>query len=242
MPNVQETATLNIVIPVYNEGNNIGATLNRIFRSLRETAVNTYITIVYDFDEDNTLPAIELLRAGYPMAIRLQKNRGKGVCEAIKQGLLASQTTFVLVSMADTSDDYGKLPLMLEKAMEGWDIVCGSRYMRGGSQRGGPLLKKTLSRLAGLSLHWLTGLPTHDVTNSYKLYRRSILDSIQLESSGGFEIGIEIVVKAFARRMKITEVPCSWRNRSQGESRFRLTKWIPLYLKWYWYALKTIFT
>jgi dolichol-phosphate mannosyltransferase len=238
MPNVQDKATLNIVIPVYNEGANICATLSRIAECLRETTVNTYVTVVYDFDEDNTLPAIESLRAGYPMAIRLQKNTGKGVCEAIKQGILASQTTFVLVTMADMSDDYEKLPLMLAKAMAGWDIVCGSRYMRGGSQHGGPLLKKTLSRLAGLSLHWLAGLPTHDVTNSYKVYRRSILDSIQLQSTGGFEIGAEIVVKAFANRMKITEVPCSWRDRSQGESRFRLNRWIPLYLKWYWYALK----
>ncbi len=234
-------ASLNIVIPVYNEGANIGATLSRIAEGLRETTVKTYVTVVYDFEEDNTLPAIESLRTGYPMPIRLQKNTGKGVCEAIKQGLLASHTTFVLVTMADMSDDYEKLPLMLAEATAGWDIVCGSRYMRGGSQHGGPLLKKTLSRLAGLSLHWLAGLPTHDVTNSYKLYRRSILDSIHLESSGGFEIGSEIVVKAFASRMKITEVPCSWRDRSQGESRFRLTKWLPLYLKWYWYALKTRF-
>lgn len=111
--------------------------------------------------------------------------------------------------------------------------------MRGGKQYGGPLLKKTLSRMAGLSLHWFAGLPTHDVTNSYKLYRREILDAITLESFGGFEIGIEIVVKAYARGMKIAEVPCSWWDRSQGESRFRLRKWIPLYLKWYMYALKT---
>lgn len=239
MPDIPCTAALNIVIPVYNEGANIGATLNRIAECLRETTVRTCVTIVYDFDEDNTLPVIESLRTDYPMAIHLQKNRGGGVCEAVKQGLLASQTTFVLVSMADMSDDYEKLPIMLAKAMSGWDIVCGSRYMRGGSQHGGPFLKKTLSRLAGLSLHWLVGLPTHDVTNSFTLYRRSILDSIRLESSGGFEIGTEIVVKAFARRMKITEVPCSWRDRSQGESRFRLIEWIPLYLKWYWYALTT---
>ena len=239
MPDVLGTITLNIVIPVYNEGANIGATLSRIAECLQVTAVNTCVTIIYDFDEDNTLPAIESLRSGYPLPIRLQKNTGKGVCEAIKQGLLASQTTFVLVTMADMSDDYEKLPLMLAKAVAGWDIVCGSRYMRGGIQPGGPLFKKTLSRLAGLSLHWLIGLSTHDVTNSYKLYRRSILDSIQLESTGGFEIGMEIVVKAFARRMKITEVPCSWRDRSQGESRFRLAKWIPLYMKWYWYALTT---
>jgi dolichol-phosphate mannosyltransferase len=149
MPDIQDTATLNIVIPVFNEGANIGVTLSRIAGCLGDSNVPASVTIVYDFDEDNTLPVIESLRAGFPMAIRLQKNTGKGVCEAIKQGLLASRTTFVLVTMADMSDDYEKLPLMLVKAMAGWDIVCGSRYMRGGSQHGGPLVKKTLSRLAG---------------------------------------------------------------------------------------------
>lgn len=232
------TASLNIVIPVYNEGANIATTMGRIAECLQGTSIHAQVTIVYDFDADDTLPVVESLRSNYPMPVRLQKNTGKGVCDAIKQGLLASQSTFVLVTMADMSDDYEKLPLMLDKAVAGWDIVCGSRYMRGGKQYGGPLIKKTLSRMAGLSLHWLAGLPTHDVTNSYKLYRRAILNEIILESSGGFEIGIEIVVKAHARGMKITEVPCSWWDRSQGESRFRLKKWIPLYLKWYMHALK----
>ncbi len=230
--------SLNIVIPVYNEGANIVATLGRIAECLQGTNVSTQVTIVYDFDADDTLPVVESLRTEYPVPIRLQKNTGKGVCDAIKQGLLASESSYVLVTMADMSDDYAKLPLMLEKAAVGWDIVCGSRYMRGGRQYGGPLLKKTLSRMAGLSLHWLARIPTHDVTNSYKLYRRAILDVIPLESAGGFEIGIEIVVKAHAQGMRITEVPCSWWDRSFGESRFRLKKWIPLYLKWYRYALK----
>jgi glycosyltransferase involved in cell wall biosynthesis len=232
------TTSLNIVIPVFNEGANIAATLGRIAECLQGVAVDARVTIVYDFDGDNTLPVVESLRAGYSMPIYLQRNTGKGVCDAIKQGLLASQTTFVLVTMADMSDDYAKLPEMLARAEQGWDIVCGSRYMRGGRQYGGPLLKKTLSRVAGLSLHWLAGVPTHDVTNSYKLYRRALLDEISLESSGGFEIGIEIVVKAHALGKKITEVPCCWWDRSQGESRFRLKKWLPLYFKWYVYALK----
>lgn len=238
MAEEKQTASLNIVIPVYNEGANIGATLGRIAECVPAEAINAQVTIVYDFDEDDTLPVVASLRAGYPMPIVFEKNTGKGVCDAIKQGLMGSQTTFVLVTMADMSDDYEKLPLMLAKGVEGWDIVCGSRYMRGGRQYGGPLVKKTLSRVAGLSLHYLAGVPTHDVTNSYKLYRRAILDEISLESSGGFEIGIEIVVKAHARGMKIAEVPCSWWDRSQGESRFRMRKWIPLYLKWYLHALK----
>lgn len=239
MAEEKNATSLNIVIPVYNEGANIGATLGRIAECMQGTAVDARVTIVYDFEGDDTLPVVERLRAGYSMPVCLQKNTGKGVCDAIRQGLLASQTTFVLVTMADMSDDYEKLPVMLARAMDGWDIVCGSRYMRGGKQHGGPWLKKTLSRMAGLSLYWLAGLPTHDVTNSYKLYRRSILDAITIESFGGFEIGIEIVVKAHARGMKITEVPCSWWDRSQGESRFRLKKWIPLYLKWYVYALQS---
>lgn len=230
--------SLNVVIPVYNEGENIATTLACIAGCLKQIPVPAQVTIVYDMDTDDTLPVVESLRAAYPIPIMLQKNSGKGACDAIKQGLLASQSTYVLVTMADMSDDYGKLPLMLEKAAEGWDIVCGSRYVRGGRQYGGPLLKKVLSRMAGLSLHWVAGVPTHDVTNSYKLYRRAIFDLIPLESSGGFEIGIEIVVKAYLLGMKITEVPCSWRDRSHGESRFQLRKWIPLYWKWYWYGIK----
>jgi glycosyltransferase involved in cell wall biosynthesis len=239
MSDALNETTLNIVIPVYNEGANIGKTLARVAECMRSktSEVQTQVTIVYDFDEDDTLPVVESLRSSYPLSIQLQKNTGHGVCDAIKQGLLASQTTFVLVTMADMSDDYDKLPLMLEKAIQGYDIVCGSRYMRGGQQFGGPLLKKTLSRLAGVSLHWLAGVPTHDVTNSYKLYRRTILEEFSLESSGGFEIGLEIVVKTFVAGGRITEIPSRWWDRSQGQSRFRLRKWIPLYLKWYLYAL-----
>jgi glycosyltransferase involved in cell wall biosynthesis len=230
---------LNIVIPVYNEGANIGATLDTIAQSLENSPGAARVTIVYDFDEDNTLPVIEAMRASYPLAIQLQKNSGRGVCGAIKEGILASDTTFVLVTMADMSDDYGKLSQMLSTAAEGWDIVCGSRYVRGGHQFGGPLLKKTLARLAGLSLHWIMRVPTHDITNSYKLYRRSIFEQIRIESTGGFEIGIEIVVKAFVNGMRITEVPCSWWDRSHGQSRFRLAKWLPFYLKWYLYAFRS---
>jgi glycosyltransferase involved in cell wall biosynthesis len=229
---------LNIVVPVYNEGANIATTLGKIAKSLGKFQQETQITLVYDFDEDDTLPVVAAIRGDYSIPIRLQKNTVRGVCSAIKQGILASDSSFVLVTMADMSDDYDQLPAMLAAADQGWDIVCGSRYMRGGHQYGGPLLKKTLSRLAGLSLHWLTGIPTHDATNSYKLYRRSIFDEITIESSGGFEIGIEIVVKAFVKHMKITEVPCSWWDRTEGQSRFRLIKWMPLYAKWYLCALR----
>jgi hypothetical protein len=120
---------------------------------------------------------------------------------------------------------------------EGYDIVCASRYMKGGRQVGGPAFKKFLSRMAGISLHWLSGLPTHDATNAFRAYRRSVLLETPIESTGGFEYSLEITAKAYVRGRRITEVPSTWRDRSAGQSRFKLRAWLPLYLKWYRYAL-----
>jgi len=129
--------------------------------------------------------------------------------------------------MADLSDDLSKVDEMFEKINKGFDIVCGSRYMKGGEQKGGPWFKKLLSRTAGVSLHFFTGLPTHDVTNSFKMYTKKVLNGIKIESHGGFEIGMEIVIKAFQKGYNITEVPSSWRDRKKGKTRFRFWKWLP---------------
>lgn len=108
-----------------------------------------------------------------------------------------AENEMVLVMMADSSDRLDVVDTMCQMMDGGYDLVCGSRYMKGGSQSGGPFLKKLFSRVAGISLHMLSGISTHDVTNSFKLYRKSMLDQIQVESTGGFEIGMEITVKAF---------------------------------------------
>ena len=87
-------------------------------------------------------------------------------------------------------------------------------------------------------MHWVAGIPTHDATNSFKLYRRSLFDRIRIESQGGFEIGMEILIKAHLLGCKIGEVPSTWRDRSGGESKFQLLRWLPHYLHWYSLALK----
>ena len=81
------------------------------------------------------------------------------------------------VVMADLSDDLAIVPAMLAKYRQGDRIVCASRYMAGGKQIGGPLLKRTLSRLAGLSLRYGIGFPTHDATNNFRLYDAALVPS-----------------------------------------------------------------
>jgi len=226
---------IQVIIPVYNEADNILHTLGE----LREKVRTEYdILIIYDFDGDNTLPVVNAYIAEQGCDnIRLIRNRyGNGVLNAIKTGFESCTDGVALVVMADTSDDIAIIDAMLEKINEGYDLVCGSRYMKGGRQVGGPLLKKLMTRTAGVSLHLLTGIPTHDVSNSFKMYRVSLLRDIHPESTGGFEIGMEILVKAFVRGYRITEIPSVWRNRVAGKSRFQITKWLPNYLHWYVYA------
>jgi len=229
---------LGIIIPVYNEAENIGRTLTAIAEKVK-TPHRIYI--VYDFDEDNTLPAIKEF-IGQGIDLKLVRNPARGVVNAIRTGLRKAEEEFLLVTMADLSDDYAVVDKMYRLICEGYDVVCGSRYMRGGKQIGGPPIKKALSRIAGVSLRYLAGIPTHDATNSFKLYSKRLTDSLEIESDGGFEIGMEIVVKAHFAGFRVTEVPCTWTDREKGSSRFTILKWMPKYLRWYFYAVKKRFS
>ena len=222
-------------MPVYNEGENVVPTLMGI-----KSAVTTEpyeVLVVYDFEEDTTVPVVRGLAAELPQ-VRLHKNDlGRGALNAIKSGLAAAAAPYIVVTMADASDEPADIDRMQALAERGADVVCGSRYMRGGHHVGGPWLKKLMSRAAGLSLHWVGGLPVHDATNSFRLYSRRLLDQVTIESSGGFELGIELTVKAHQLGLKVAEVPTTWRDRTGGESRFQMRAWIPHYAHWYWRGL-----
>lgn len=227
---------LSIVLPVYNEGENITAVLLGIDGQVRTRPIE--VLVVYDFEEDNTLPVLHRLQATLPY-VRPHRNRlGRGVINAIKAGFGAATAPFVLVMMADGSDEPEVVDRMLTAAERGADVVAGSRYMRGGGQIGGPPLKRTLSRAAGLSLHHLAGVGTHDSTSNFKLYSRRLLDQVVIQSQGGFELALELTMKAYRLGMPIAEVPTTWRDRTAGTSRFKLWQWMPRYLRWYGYGMR----
>ena len=226
-----------LVVPVYNEAENIAA----FCANVRATLPPGYeVLVCYDFDEDNTLPALAALpEATRPPNLRLVRNTlGRGVRYAIEAGMRAATAPVVVVTMADLSDDYSRATEMIERAERGAAVVCASRYMRGGQQKGGPLLKRLLSRVAGVTLHHFAGLPTHDATNSFKAYRRDFLAETTIESPAGFTLALELTVKAHFGGRRVEEVPAAWSHRSAGQSRFRLFAWLPHYLHWYVWALR----
>lgn len=222
---------LSVVVPVYNEGENVVPTLRGIVERSRTRPLE--VLVVHDFDEDTTVPVVKRLQAEFP-ELQLHRNTiGRGVLNAIKSGLAAARAPYVLVTMGDGSDDAGDIDSMYELARGGADVVAGSRYMQGGRQVGGPLMKRTMSRAAGLSLHWLAGIPVHDATSNFRMYSKRLLDKVTIESDGGFELGIELTVKAHLLGMRVAEVPTTWRDRTAGQSRFQLWRWLPRYMRWY---------
>jgi len=227
---------LNIVIPVCNEEENIAIAVKKI----REECKCSYsITIVYDTDEDTTVPVVRQMQMDMKNLFLLKNKYGRGVLNAIKTGLEETVEKYVVVTMADLSDPPAVINEMFRIAEEqNADIVCGSRYMKGGGKAGGPVVKGLMSRIAGLTLYYMAGIPTHDATNSFKLYRTSFLKQQNIESKGGFELGIELVVKAYIQKYNICETPTVWTDRIAGKSNFKLFKWLPGYLKWYFYAFR----
>ncbi len=225
------SAQATIVVPVYNEGDNIRQTLAELDAKVR---VDAQVWLVYDRDDDTTVPPARELEGKTRLPFRLVRNKyGRGALNAIKTGLEDASSELVVVTMADLCDPPEVINDMVAAAeRENADIVCASRYMKGGKQYGGPRFKGFLSHTAGLLLCWFARLPTHDPTNSFKLYRKSFLNTVTVESTGGFELGLELVVKAHLARRQIVEVPTTWRDRVAGQSNFKLWKWLPNYLKW----------
>jgi dolichol-phosphate mannosyltransferase len=221
---------ISIVVPVYQEAANIQAFLRDVESHVQEPHE---VLIVYDFPEDNTLPAIAAMEPPCPNVRLVHNTLGKGVLNALKAGFHASQGDVMVVMMADRSDEPRDVSAMARLIRNGTDVVAGSRYAPGGRQEGGPVLKRTLSWLAGVSLHYLAGLPIRDATNNFRAYSRRVLEQIPIESTAGFALALELTLKAHWRGWPVKEVPTVWRDRTAGRSRFRLFAWLPHYLRWY---------
>jgi glycosyltransferase involved in cell wall biosynthesis len=231
------SAELDIVIPVYNEGGNIVATLAGLAGALTTPA---RVLICYDHPEDDTLPAIRSnpqAHAGLP--VTFVRNPGRGAHAAVMSGFAASTAPFVLMYPADDHTNAPMLDRMVELARQGCDIVCASRFMPGGAMVGCPLLKAVLVRAANATLHRFARLPTTDASNGFRLFSRRVIERIAIESDQGFCYSIELLVKVHRLGWRIADVPVRWIERRHGASRFRVLKWLPGYLRWYIYAFAT---
>ncbi len=227
---------LDIVIPVYNEGENIIPVLEQLHK---DVTTKFTVLICYDHDHDTTLKALESYKPDFE--IKYVKNEKTGPHGAVLSGFKASTAEAILVFPADDTYNTEIIDPLMNRFREGYDLVVPSRFMRGGKMEGCPALKSFLVRLSAFSLYHFARLPVHDPTNGFRLFSRKIINQIVIESTLGFSFSLELLVKCHRLRWKIAEIPAAWYERRKGKSRFRIAKWLFEYLRWYFYAFATHF-
>jgi dolichol-phosphate mannosyltransferase len=233
------TPRLDIVIPVYNEGNIILSTLGEL---RRQVTTPSRILICYDRPDDDTLSTIKAQpKQVEGLDIEFVRNPSRGPHAAVTSGLAASRAPYVLVFPADDDFNAGIIDTMVAKAEQGADIVCASRFIPGGCMVGCPWLKATLVRAAAFTLYYVARLPTRDATSGFRLFSRRVIDRIEIESDRGFCYSLEMLVKSHRLGWPVADVPAQWFERKQGASRFQVLNWVPAYLRWYLYAFATTF-
>jgi len=224
---------LSIIIPAHNEAESMAEIITRVEDSLK---LDYELVVVNDHSADNTARIVSYLSGKYNNIKLVDNLMERGFANALKSGFQNASGDLLLPLMADLCDDLDTIPKMLKKINEGYDIVCGSRYIKGGARIGGSKLKGFLSCWGGKSLSFLLGIPTHDIANAFKMYRRQVINSVNLQSQA-FDISMEIPLKAYYSGFKITEIPTVWRERTTGKSTFKIFRLLPSYLKLYFWAI-----
>lgn len=226
-----------IIIPIYNEGHSIIKLLEIIKFKLKKDKFN--IILCYDSKKDNIFNYIREIKK-LKIPIFFSKNLSTGPCSAVISGLKKSKSSCKIVYPADDFVNIELISKMYKlKSLNKSDIVVASRFIKGGSMKGCPLVKSIIVRLASWSLYTFSSIPVRDASNGFRLFSTNLLKKVKLESKLGFAYSLELLVKCERLGLKIDEVPAKWEERTEGKSNFKIFKWLKQYLKWYFYGLET---
>jgi dolichol-phosphate mannosyltransferase len=208
-------------VPTYNEAANIGPLLQQVMG-----LADTYdVLVVDDGSPDGTAERVREAQAAFPGRIHLAERAGKqGLGTAYIAGFrfaLAHGYTFVCEMDADFSHNPDDLPLLVEAARSGADVAVGSRYKNGVRVLDWPLSRLMLSYGAGIYTRLITRLPVQDVTAGFKCFHRRVLEAIDLDevSSNGYSFQIEMSYRAWRKGFSIVEVPITFTERTEGQSK-----------------------
>lgn len=232
---------VNIIIPSKNEDEVIIKTLEDIKKKVK---VPHRIIVVNDKSDDKTEEMVrKYIKKNKNVLIVNNKTKKGGFGQAIKLGFAKVKKGLIVFVMADLCDDPKTINKMYKKIVdENWDIVCGSRYMRGGKKRDNDnKFQGALSFLTNASLYFFWGIPTQDTSNAFKMYKKEILEKIRFNTDSGVEASMEILGQAYFNGAKITEIPTIWTGRKFGKSKFRILKRTPRYWRIYkWIILNKV--
>ena len=223
---------LDIIIPVYNEDENIV----RLLQSLEnEITCNFRVLICYDSETDTTLKYIKDNKI-IKSEVLLIRNPRKGPNSAIIKGIDSSNAKIILVYMADDFENIKLINRMTNLIELGNDLVIPTRFMLGGKMIGAAKIKEFVTRIGSYLIYYLARIPFKDCTNAFKMFSVSLKDKIKFDSTTGFTFALELVAKSYFLKLKIVEIPSTWIEIENRKSNFKMLKWIPYYIYWLLYS------
>jgi dolichol-phosphate mannosyltransferase len=222
-----------VIIPTYNERENIQELLDR----LMALPYDLHVLIVDDNSPDGTASLVQEYKAREPRIHLLQRPGKMGLGSAYRDGFryaLQHGAEYIFEMDADFSHDPSAIGEFLKHADE-VDLVLGSRYLHGVTVVNWPLRRLILSYTANLYTRLVTGLPVNDATGGFKCFRRRALESVKLDKvqSDGYAFQIEMSFKCFKRGCRIREIPILFVDRRAGVSKMnRRIIWEAAWMVW----------
>ena len=224
---------IDIIIPVYNEGENIVKLLKEIEKKV---SYNFKILICYDNENDSTLNYLKNKNI-INNEILYIKNPDQGPNSAIIEGINKSSEDIILVYMADDFENVHLINDMANLIKNGNHLVIPSRFVEGGKMLGAKRMKKAVTVIGSYLIYYIARIPFRDCTNAFKMFSRVLKNTIKLKSRTGFTFALEMVVKSYIQNLKIIEIPSSWIEVENRKSNFKVLKWLPNYLYWLFFAI-----
>ena len=231
------------MLPTYNEAGNITQMVDGILQlesslELENLGLDRLLIVIVDDDSpDGTGAIAEELSIKYPASIHVihRKERGRGTAGIAGFKYILTQDIDYIIEMdADFSHDPADIPRLLKEAMN-YDIVIGSRRIRGGDMGQRNLLRICVSWGASLYARMMLGWGIKEWHSGYKCYRKQVLESLNFDKfiSRGYSIGMETVYRAIKSGYSFKEIPIVFKERTQGSSKFSV-KEIRDYFKIVW--------
>jgi dolichol-phosphate mannosyltransferase len=211
---------LSVLIPAHDEAGHIEATVRALDAALSAAGILHEILVVNDNSSDGTREVLERLERDVQSLRFIDNDPPHGYGWAVRCGLASFRGEAVVIVMADASDDPADVVAFYRALEQGVDCVYGSRFVAGGSVSGYRLPKLLLNRLGNTFIRLLFWMRYNDVTNAFKMFRRSVIAGIQPLLSQHFNLTVELPLKAIARGYSYAVVPNRWYNREHGKSSF----------------------
>jgi dolichol-phosphate mannosyltransferase len=213
-----------IIIPTYNERENLQDLVPQILTVLNASGVNGSIIVVDDSSPDGTGDLAKELSAKHGKIIVITRKAKLGIGSAYKDGFRTALSLGFecLIEMdADGSHNPRFIPAFVEKLEEGYELVIGSRYIPGGKIPDWPLTRRIISKTTGFVTRSLFGLKTRDPTSGFRAYHATALSSIDLSkvASDGYAFQVEMVALCEKRRFRVCEIPIEFVDRWVGKSK-----------------------